>query len=89
MSKKSMMKLDALTEMLDKIDMTPFPISDKELCDRYEALYTGAINDVLREKLLMDQALPITILLFYLDIQELQVHKQRGYLEFRARLKCF
>ena len=34
-----MMKLDALTEMLDKIDMTPFPISDKELCDRYEALY--------------------------------------------------
>ena len=57
-----MMKLDALTEMLDKIDMTPFPISDKELCDRYEALYTGAINDVLREKLLMDQALPINIM---------------------------
>ena len=52
MSKKNMMKLEALTEMLDKIDMTPFPISDKELCDRYEALYTGAINDVLREKLL-------------------------------------
>ena len=57
-----MMKLEALTEMLDKIDMTPFPISDKELCDRYEALYTGAINDVLREKLLMDQALPINIM---------------------------
>ncbi len=56
------MNLDALTEMLDTIDQTPFPISDEELCDRYEKLYTGAVNDVLREFTLMDQSLPTNIL---------------------------
>lgn len=56
------MHLEKLTEMLDTIDLSPLPISDAELCDRYEALYTGAVNDVLREFTLLDQSLPISIM---------------------------
>lgn len=40
----------------------PLSISVPELCKRYEALYTGAVNDVLREKHLLHQALPPRIL---------------------------
>ena len=41
MAKKNMMKLEALTEMLDKIDMTPFPISDmQEITRHLRMLYT-------------------------------------------------
>ena len=58
----NLMKLEKLIEKLDRIDGIEFPISDQELCERYENLYTGAVNDVLREATLMDQALPITIL---------------------------
>ena len=56
------MNLDRLRKKLDEIDMTPFPISDEELCSRYEKLYTGAVNDVLREATYMEQALPINIM---------------------------
>jgi 4-hydroxy-4-methyl-2-oxoglutarate aldolase len=63
MADKNLMKLDKLREKLDKIEMAEFPISEAELCDRYERLYTGAVNDVLREATFMDQALPINILL--------------------------
>ncbi|MEO4794611.1 RraA family protein [Bacteroides uniformis] len=62
MADKNLMKLDKLREKLDKIEMAEFPISEAELCDRYERLYTGAVNDVLREATFMDQALPINIL---------------------------
>lgn len=40
----------------------PLSIEASELCQRYEKLYTGAINDVLREKHLLYQALPPSIL---------------------------
>lgn len=59
---KNLMRLDKLREKLDRIDDTVFPISDRELCERYEKLYTGAVNDVLRELTYMDQALPVNIL---------------------------
>lgn len=62
MSDKNLMRLERLTEMLDKVDQSPFPIPEEELCARYEALYTGAVNDVLRELTLLDQALPSTIM---------------------------
>lgn len=39
-----------------------FPIPDGELCERYEALFTAAINDVLRERNLTHQTLPNQIL---------------------------
>jgi Demethylmenaquinone methyltransferase len=62
MADKNLMKLDKLREKLDKIETCEFPISEKELCERYEKLYTGAVNDVLREATYLDQALPINIL---------------------------
>lgn len=52
------MQLDDLKKKLDEIDSVEFPISESELCDRYEELYTGAVNDVMREMTLIDQALP-------------------------------
>jgi len=62
MDDKNLMKLDKLREKLDKIDTCDFPISEEELCKRYENLYTGAVNDVLREATFLDQALPVNIL---------------------------
>jgi len=53
-----MMKLEKLIEMREGISNVEFPIPEKELLSRYEQLYTGAINDVLREFCLMNQTLP-------------------------------
>ncbi|NKQ39774.1 MAG: RraA family protein [Methanosarcinales archaeon] len=53
-----MMKLDKLIEMREGVSTKEFPIPEKELLARYEKLYTGAINDVLREFCLINQALP-------------------------------
>lgn len=56
--KKSKMNLEKLTALREPKPLKPFPIPEEELCARYEQLYTGAINDVLREFCLVDQALP-------------------------------
>lgn len=53
-----MMKLERLIAERETVSADPLPVPDKELLARYEALYTGAISDVLREFCLMDQALP-------------------------------
>jgi 4-hydroxy-4-methyl-2-oxoglutarate aldolase len=53
-----MMKLDKLIEVREKISKKEFPVSEKEVLKRFEELYTGAVNDVLREFCLLDQALP-------------------------------
>jgi hypothetical protein len=55
-----LMKLEALIADRERIPVCEFPIPVKELCHRYEQLYTGAINDVLREKCLLCQNLPPT-----------------------------
>lgn len=52
-------KLRQLRETVEKIELE---IPEKELCARYEALYTGAVNDVLREMCLTNQALPPQIM---------------------------
>lgn len=57
-----MMNLENLIAVRENISQNSFPIPDKELLKRFEALYTGAINDVLREFCLLDQALPGRIL---------------------------
>jgi regulator of RNase E activity RraA len=57
-----MMNLENLIETRENISQASFPIPDKELLKRFENLYTGAINDVLREFCLLDQALPGRIL---------------------------
>lgn len=57
-----MMNLEALIESREGISKATFPIPDKELLYRFEQLYTGAVNDVLREFCLIEQALPGRIL---------------------------
>lgn len=52
------MNLDALRAARAPREPKPFPIPTRELCQRYERLFTGAVNDVLRERCLLDQALP-------------------------------
>ncbi|MET3871186.1 regulator of RNase E activity RraA [Puniceicoccus vermicola] len=53
-----MMNLEKLIEDRELVTIEPFPIPAKELLARFEDLYTGAVNDVLREFCLLDQALP-------------------------------
>ena len=52
------MHLEKLIQTREGISDKAFPIPDKELLQRYEQLYTGAVNDVMREFCLLDQALP-------------------------------
>jgi regulator of RNase E activity RraA len=53
-----MMNLEKLIETRESISKADFPIPAKELLQRFEQLYTGAVNDVLREFCLLNQALP-------------------------------
>ena len=46
------MDLSRYEKMMERrMERTAFPISETELCQRYEKLYTGAVNDVLREEM--------------------------------------
>ena len=56
-----MMNLDRLIEQREQISQEPLAIADDELLSRFERLYSGAVNDVLREHGLLDQALPHNI----------------------------
>ena len=91
----SMMKLDKLIEMREGISQVEFPIPDKELLLRYEQLYTGAINDVLREFCLMNQALPNhiiplreyrTVAGFAFTVKSAPNTKVSGEMEFRTQM---
>ena len=53
-----MMNLEKLIETREQVKKVEFPIPDKELLSRFEKLYTGAVNDVLREFCYLDQAIP-------------------------------
>src|SRR5438128_1519981 len=53
-----MMNLEALIAERETISEKSFPIAESELLHRFEQLYTGAVNDVLREFCLLCQALP-------------------------------
>lgn len=57
-----MMKLQKLIDTREHIPTGDFPVPVSELCARYERLYTGAINDVMREMCLLDQNLPSDIM---------------------------
>lgn len=67
------MQLDKLKEKLDEVESVQFPISEEELCKRFEKLYTGAVNDVLREMTFMDQALPSKIMPLKMDMKSVGV----------------
>lgn len=53
-----MMNLEKLIENREGVSEKKFPITGKELLKRYEEIYLGAINDVLREFCLLNQAFP-------------------------------
>lgn len=57
-----LMNLEKLIESREGKSDAVFPIPDKELLLRFEKLYTGAVNDVMREFCLLNQALPGHIL---------------------------
>lgn len=57
-----MMDLQDLIASREDVAEVTFPISEAELLDRYQRLYTGAVNDVLREHCLLRQALPGSLL---------------------------
>jgi 4-hydroxy-4-methyl-2-oxoglutarate aldolase len=57
-----MMHLEKLIETRETVSTEELAIPPKELLARFEQLYTGAVNDVLREFCLLEQALPGHIL---------------------------
>ena len=52
---------DRLQAERDTVEHIELPIPEAEICERFEKLYTGAVNDVLRELCLPLQALPPNI----------------------------
>ncbi|MBO7721706.1 MAG: RraA family protein [Kiritimatiellae bacterium] len=58
----ALMKLDRLIAARQRVPDCELSIPPSELCARYERLYTGAINDVMRELCLLDRSLPSDIM---------------------------
>ena len=50
-------------------ERTPFPISDEELCRRYEDVFVSAVNDVLREEGMISQTLPNNIMTLWEEMK--------------------
>jgi len=90
-----MMNLEALIADRETISLNPFPIPDNELLTRFEALYTGSVNDVLREFCLLNQALPNriiplreyrTVAGFAFTVKSAPNAKITGEMEFRSQM---
>lgn len=90
-----MMNLEKLIEEREGISKATFPIAEKELLSRFEQLYTGAVNDVMREFCLLDQALPgrikplreyRTIAGFAFTVKSAPNVKIQGEMEFRTQM---
>jgi len=90
-----MMNLEKLIEVRETVSKEPFPIPDEELLERYEKIYTGAINDVLREFTYLNQALPIrikalreyhTIAGFAFTVKSSSSTRVKGEMQFRTKM---
>ncbi|RDC61597.1 RraA family protein [Adhaeribacter pallidiroseus] len=90
-----MMNLEKLIESREGISIKIFPVSDAELLSRFEQLYTGAVNDVLREFCLLNQALPNrimplreyrTVAGFAFTVKSAPNAKVSGEMEFRTQM---
>ena len=90
-----MMNLEKLIEAREGISTAVFPVSNKELLSRFEKLYTGAVNDVLREFCLLEQALPghilplreyRTVAGFAFTVKSAPNVKVQGEMEFRTQM---
>ena len=56
------MNTEKLRQIRETVDEVEFPVPEAEVCGRFERLYTGAVNDVLREMCLTNVALPSEIM---------------------------
>ncbi|WP_422082099.1 RraA family protein [Ulvibacterium sp.] len=90
-----MMNLEKLIESREVVPDMKFPISDEEILNRYQELYTGAVNDVLREFCLLEQALPgrirplreyKTVAGFAFTVKSAPNVKISGEMEFRTEM---
>jgi 4-hydroxy-4-methyl-2-oxoglutarate aldolase len=90
-----MMNLEQLIEMREGVPNITFPICEKELLQRFEQLYTGAVNDVMREFCLLNQALPhhikplreySTIAGFAFTVKSAPNAMIKGEMEFRTQM---
>jgi regulator of RNase E activity RraA len=90
-----MMHLEKLVAAREAVATVELAIGPKELLARYERLYTGAVNDVLREFCLLDQALPghilplreyRTVAGFAFTVKSAPNVKITGEMEFRSRM---
>lgn len=90
-----LMNLEKLIETREGLSRNTFPIPDEELLKRFEDLYTGAVNDVLREFCLLDQALPghilplreyRTVAGFAFTVKSSPNCKITGEMEFRTQM---
>jgi regulator of RNase E activity RraA len=90
-----MMNLEKIIAERETISTKIFPIPDNELLGRFEKLYTGAVNDVLREFCLMNQALPNriiplreyrTVAGFAFTVKSAPNAKITGEMEFRSQM---
>ena len=90
-----MMNLERFIAERETISAKTFPIDDNELLVRFEQLYTGAVNDVLREFCLLNQALPNrivplreyrTVAGFAFTVKSAPNAKVTGEMEFRSQM---
>ncbi len=90
-----MMNLEKLIEDREGLSEVAFQIPDKELLSRFEELYTGAVNDVMREFCLLNQALPgrikplreyRTVAGFAFTVKSSPNVKIQGEMEFRTQM---
>jgi len=90
-----MMNLENLIASREGVSNISFPIREKELLYRFEQLYTGAVNDVLREFCLLDQALPgritplreyKTVAGFAFTVKSSPNVQIKGEMEFRTQM---
>lgn len=58
---KSKMNIEKLRHLRDDVELAPLDLPEEEIIARYEKLYTGCVNDVLRELCLTNQAFPAEI----------------------------
>lgn len=89
------MNLEGLIDMREGISLVEFPVNEKELLYRFEQLYTGAVNDVLREYCLLNQALPNhiiplreyqTVAGFAFTVKSAPNAMIQGEMEFRVKM---
>lgn len=90
-----MMNLDKLIALREGVSTEPLAIEPRELLSRFEQLYTGAVNDVMREFCLLEQALPghilplreyRTVAGFAFTVKSSPNVKVTGEMEFRTKM---